>query len=174
MGRTAFAFRPSFPCHHRGEARVLEFLREHFAAERVRPSVRFRWCRSPRTRQTLEFDAVLDRPRIAIEVDGPGHFKFVPGWLPHELRRSRDLYKTCRLLEEGYSIVRIAESDVCGNAGFPWGKLLSEAIRERRDAAFIASDERYERHARDLASEMEAWGGARAWRDGAIRYVDLD
>jgi very-short-patch-repair endonuclease len=72
----------------------------------------FRWLRNPRTGANLYLDIYIPALKIAIEYDGPTHFRVCKNWgmtestLRDQKQRDRDKDRLC--LEHGIRVVRFS------------------------------------------------------------------
>lgn len=112
-------------CKYKTEAKLLEFLGEHFED----PVHQFKtsWCRSPETDRKLPFDFCVSK--TIIELDGVQHYKQVSNWKSPEVQQKNDRYKEECATKNGYSVLRILQEDVW-NDRIDWRKLLLEHVKD--------------------------------------------
>ena len=79
------------------------------------------WCKQKRC---LPFDFVIEEKKKIIEFDGPQHFVQIANWKSPELQHQQDLFKTKCANENGYSVIRILQTDVV-NEVLDFDKLVS-------------------------------------------------
>ena len=60
-------------------------------------------------------DFILPLHNIAIEIDGPQHFRQICNWLPSDIQRNRDVYKMKLMAEKGYRCIRILQEEILNN-----------------------------------------------------------
>ena len=48
-------------------------------------------------------------------MDGPQHFTQVANWRPPELQQQQDLFKTKCAVENGYTVIRVLQTDVAND-----------------------------------------------------------
>lgn len=70
------------------------------------------WCKNENTLCYLPFDFALEEHKIIIELDGKQHFKQVKNWVSPEETQNRDKYKMKKANENGFSVIRILQTDV--------------------------------------------------------------
>jgi very-short-patch-repair endonuclease len=76
----------------------------------------------------LPYDFILE-DKIIIELDGPQHFKQVSNWQPPEETHLNDLYKMKCAKDNGYSIIRLLQTDVFYDT-YDWLTKLRENIEK--------------------------------------------
>jgi very-short-patch-repair endonuclease len=94
------------------------------------PSIRFQfteeWCKKI---NKLPFDFCIPGHKIIIELDGRQHFEQVGIWKTPEEQQERDRYKEKCANDNGYSIIRLLQTDVM-NDTFDWLTKLQNAIQK--------------------------------------------
>ena len=76
----------------------------------------FEWCRGPESNRKLRFDFVIESLKIIIELDGLQHFEKVTQWKSSEKDvRKRDIYKMKNAIDNGYTVIRLLQTDVWNN-----------------------------------------------------------
>jgi len=73
------------------------------------------WCVRESTGKELRFDFLLKEFNIIIELDGGQHFKQVRNWLSPEQQIRIDVYKMQQANKNGYTVIRLLQSDVYRN-----------------------------------------------------------
>ena len=104
----------------------MEWLKSEF--NQVETQFKQEWCKN---RTYLPFDFCLKDLKIIIELDGAQHFTQVSNWRTPEDQQERDLYKQNCALEQGYSIVRILQTDVYADI-YDWRSELRTTITNLR------------------------------------------
>jgi very-short-patch-repair endonuclease len=79
----------------------------------VKRQFKAEWCKQKRC---LPFDFVIEEKKKIIELDGPQHFVQVANWKSPELQHEQDLFKTKCANENGYSVIRVLQTDVVNEA----------------------------------------------------------
>jgi very-short-patch-repair endonuclease len=74
----------------------------------------------------LPYDFVLSEDKIIIELDGLQHFEQVSNWQSPEETHLNDVYKMKCANENGYSVIRLLQTDVFYDT-YDW---LNELRRE--------------------------------------------
>lgn len=122
-------------CIYYGEEVVCEWLRVH--GFQYKREFSFEGTRK-------RFDIVLLKKNILIEVDGNQHFKGNRKFGSSAIQREKDIHKMNIAMENGYTLIRIKQSDILDRSVFPWGDILGKTIEALEGTtntiAFIASD----------------------------------
>jgi very-short-patch-repair endonuclease len=84
------------------------------------------WCKK---KTYLPFDFVLENDKIIIELDGPQHFEQISNWSTPEDTHLNDVYKMKCAKDNGYSIIRLLQSDVLYDR-YDWLTELRENIEK--------------------------------------------
>jgi hypothetical protein len=84
------------------------------------------WCRST---FKLPYDFCIEEYKLIIELDGISHFKQVSNWPSPQKTHQRDLHKLKCANENGYSMIRILQSDVWFDK-FDWLNELIQSIEK--------------------------------------------
>jgi very-short-patch-repair endonuclease len=58
---------------------------------------------------------MIEEHKKIIELDGPQHFTQVANWRAPELQQQQDLFKTKCANENGYSVIRVLQTDVAND-----------------------------------------------------------
>ena len=112
-------------CKNKSELKLFDWmLAMHMD---VRHNVNFDWCKSNKCRY-LPIDFVIENLKLIIELDGRGHMEQVGNWQSPEKQQENDIYKMTKALGNGYSCIRILQTDVWYNRN-DWENKLKEAIK---------------------------------------------
>jgi very-short-patch-repair endonuclease len=87
------------------------------------------WCKNPNTNSYLPFDFVLKEQKIIIELDGPQHFVQIMNWKSPEEQFENDQYKEKCANDNGYSVIRILQTDVLYDT-YDWLTELKKSIEQ--------------------------------------------
>jgi very-short-patch-repair endonuclease len=86
----------------------------------------FNWCRNETTNKHMPFDFYLESSKLLIELDGRQHFEKVANWGTIEETQRRDSLKNKKVLENGFTLIRILQEDIW-NDTYDWkGELRNE------------------------------------------------
>jgi len=124
-------------CVNKTEGKLFEWLQTNFT--NIERQKKFEWCHSKRS---LPFDFFLPEFNILIELDGNQHFEQTSNWQSPEKTKEIDDYKTKLVLENGYSIIRILQTDVWNNSN-EWEKKLLDNIKKYKDPIQINIGNKY-------------------------------
>jgi very-short-patch-repair endonuclease len=97
-------------CINKTEYKLFELLKARYPT--VQRQFKAEWCKQKRC---LPFDFVIEEHKIIIEMDGPQHFTQVANWRPPELQQQQDLFKTKCAVENGYTVIRVLQTDVAND-----------------------------------------------------------
>jgi hypothetical protein len=104
------------------------------------------WCINPETDRPHRFDFRLELYKIINELDGNQHFEDIDHWDSKvEKVVADDVYKMKRALENGYSIIRIYQTDVWFDRN-NWQENLLQVIKKYGQPTVIYIGNRYQRH----------------------------
>ena len=92
------------------------WLKEHYE---VVPEFKESWCVRESTGRALRFDFLIKEHNVILELDGGQHFKQVRNWLSPEKQIRIDVYKMQQANKNGYSVIRLLQSDVYKNS-YSW------------------------------------------------------
>lgn len=108
---------------------------------------RFDWCKNILTNRKPPYDFLLKDYNIIIEVDGVQHFEQVSNWRPPDDIQKRDVYKMKQAIENGYTLIRILQTDVFGNKN-DWKENIKKHlyIHDQPDIVFLSTNDEYEKH----------------------------
>ncbi len=87
-------------------SRLEKFILVGLRQEGYEPEFHVKWATEDRK---LHVDIVLRKPRVAIEVDGPAHFRAI--WGPEVLKKREDAdrRKDGLLLNQGFLVIRVRQ-----------------------------------------------------------------
>lgn len=132
---------------NRTEAKLFDVLSHYY---KLNCQFKTDWCKSESTGRQLPFDFVIAELCIIIELDGDQHFKQVMNWQSPEVNQQNDIYKTKQANSNGYSIIRILQTDVWNNKNGWLDKLIAAIERIRGDSIvqnmYIASSNVYDKY----------------------------
>lgn len=119
----------------------------------VKIQSKYDWCMGTKNRH-YPFDFVIENINVIIELDGNQHFRDVAIFKNNfNKQRECDVYKMIKANENGYSVIRLLQTDVYGNKN-NWEKLLYEAINKVQNGIvtnqYIAKTDMYKQHIEDL------------------------
>ena len=120
-------------CNNKTESKFYKIIKEMF------PSILYQfkeeWCKN---KTYLPFDFCIPEYKIIIELDGPQHFKQIMNWKSPEEQQETDLYKEKCANNNGYSTIRIVQSDIFDDT-YDWLKELCSSIEEIKNGDEIAN-----------------------------------
>ena len=120
-------------CNNKTETKLYKFLKDLF------PSIIFQfrvdWCKNI---TYLPFDFCIPEYKIIIELDGPQHFQQISNWKSPQEQEKSDKFKETCANENGFSTIRILQSDVF-NDKYDWGKELCGSIEELKKGDEISN-----------------------------------
>lgn len=96
-------------CVNKTESKLFNLLKNHFPD--IQENLSFDWCINQETNYYLYFD-FLPLPKKIVELDGDQHFRQISNWGNFEKCRKLDIYKMKCALDNGYSVIRILQTDV--------------------------------------------------------------
>ena len=114
-------------CKHKTEHKLFDEMIIYYPT--LLKQCRFEWCKNLETNRFLPFDLIIPEYKIIIELDGIQHFKQVSNWNSPEDTHLRDIYKMKCSNDNGYSMIRILQDDVCFNK-FKWLEELKTSIEK--------------------------------------------
>jgi len=97
-------------CINKTEYKLFEILKARYP--NVQRQFKAEWCKQKRC---LPFDFVIEDHKIIIEMDGPQHFTQVANWRAPELQQQQDLFKSKCAAENGYTVIRVLQTDVAND-----------------------------------------------------------
>ena len=97
-------------CVNKTEYKLFEILKTRYP--NVQRQFKAEWCKQKRC---LPFDFVIEEHKKIIELDGPQHFTQVANWRAPELQQEQDLFKTKCANDNGYSVIRVLQTDVAND-----------------------------------------------------------
>jgi len=111
-------------CRYKTEDKLFKILVEKYPS--LKSQYKVDWCKDIKH---LPFDFVIEDRKIIIEQDGVQHWKQVAKWKTPEHTKQRDLYKMKCANENGFSIIRILQHDVCKDK-YDWLTELNYSIEK--------------------------------------------
>jgi very-short-patch-repair endonuclease len=110
----------------------------------VKRQYKVEWCKN---KLCLPFDFVIEELNIIIELDGEQHFKQISNWTSPEIQIEKDKYKLKCANENGFSVIRILQSDV-SNDKFDWLEEIKLSIikiinERKKQNLFICKNNEY-------------------------------
>jgi very-short-patch-repair endonuclease len=120
-------------CRYKTEFKVYDKLKPIYQS--IIRDFKQDWCKKI---NHLPFDFCITENKIIIELDGPQHFIQIPCWKPLDLVQENDKYKEECANNNGYSIIRLLQTDVL-NDTYDWLKELCEEIEELKNGHEIAN-----------------------------------
>lgn len=99
-------------CINKTQQKLLLWLIKYYE---VVPEFKQAWCVRKSTGRALRFDFLIKELNIIIELDGGQHFKQVHNWLSPEQQIRIDAYKMQQANKNGYTVIRLLQSDVYRN-----------------------------------------------------------
>lgn len=141
-------------CKNKSEAKVLTYLRKEYP--RCKTQLRYKWCRFSKTNSIMPFDFGLEEEKILIELDGIQHFEQVSNWDSPENVQAKDVEKTVKAVEAGYSVIHLFQPEVWSDA-YDWKGVLKEKVEglkarkeEKARCVFISQRDVYGEHIKGL------------------------
>lgn len=131
-------------CNQSTENVLYKYLSDKFKVEN---EVKFDWCKNE-INDYMSFDFLIEDLKIIIELDGIQHFEECNfGLNPNDVM-SKDVYKMCQAIKNGYSILRISQRDISAKRIDLNEDLLPNIITcNKPRIIFISSNENlYKRH----------------------------
>lgn len=129
-------------CVNKTEQKLYDALLPHYP--QLNPQYKVEWCKN---KTYLPYDFVLALDKIIIELDGLQHFEQVSNWQSPEDTHLNDVYKMKCANENGYSVIRLLQTDVFYDT-YDWLKELSENIEkikleQRVQNVYMCKDNEY-------------------------------
>lgn len=100
------------------------FVELQYIYPNIQREGKFEWCKN---KKHLPFDFVLPDEKIIIELDGEQHFIQVNNWTPFQETQQRDRLKMKAANTNGYSVLRLLQTDVYGNK-YDWKNELRSNV----------------------------------------------
>ena len=94
-------------CRYKTEYKLFETLKIYYPT--IIMQFKQDWCKKI---NYLPFDLYIQEYKVIIELDGPHHFTNISCWDPLEKVQENDKYKQDCANKNGYSIIRIIQTDV--------------------------------------------------------------
>ena len=94
---------------------------------------------------------------LIIELDGQQHFHNVSNWCDVEARQKCDVYKMQKAILNGYSIIRLLQSDVWNDKN-NWEEKLSQVIKKYNVVTCIYLDNcaEYDQHKKLMQGDSDS------------------
>ena len=129
-------------CVNKTEQKLYDALISHYP--QLKPQFKVDWCMNIKH---LPFDFVLAEDNIIIELDGIQHFEQVSNWQAPEETHLNDVYKMKCANENGYSVIRLLQTDVFYDT-YDWLTELRENIEkikleQRVQIMYMCKDNEY-------------------------------
>jgi very-short-patch-repair endonuclease len=126
-------------CINKTEKKLHDWLKKEF--NNIVHQKKYDWCKN---KYKLPYDFVLEYNSIIIELDGPQHFVQISNWANPNETHKRDLFKMKMANNNGYSVIRILQTDVWGDT-IDWKKILKEYIDSNKgiNNLFICNGNEY-------------------------------
>jgi very-short-patch-repair endonuclease len=106
------------------ETKLYDYLKITYNNSVIEKQKKVDWCRN---KQFLPFDFCLEQYKVIVEIDGNQHFKQISSWRSPEETQKVDKFKMIQARDNGYSIIRILQTDVWSDKN-NWKENLHEAI----------------------------------------------
>jgi very-short-patch-repair endonuclease len=113
-------------CINKTEQKLYDALIQHYP--QLTTQFKVEWCKN---KKCLPFDFVIEDYKIIIELDGPQHFRDISNWKSYEDTHLNDVYKMKCANENGYSIIRLLQTDVFYDE-YEWLSELKQNIEKIR------------------------------------------
>ena len=129
-------------CVNKTEQKLYDILIQHYL--QLKQQFKVEWCKN---KTYLPFDFVLEEYKIIIELDGIQHFEQVSNWASPEETHLNDVYKMKCANENGYSVIRLLQTDVFYDT-YDWLMELRENIEkiileQRVQNVYMCKDNEY-------------------------------
>jgi len=129
-------------CVNKTEQKLYEELIHYYS--QLKQQFKVEWCKN---KTYLPFDFVLEEYKIIIELDGTQHFEQVSNWTSPEETHLNDVYKMKCANENGYSVIRLLQTDVFYDT-YDWLTELRENIEkiileQRLQKLYMCKDNEY-------------------------------
>ena len=98
-------------CHNKTEGILNNILKKNFNYE-IKNNLGFDWCKKIKK---LRYDFIIEDLKCIIELDGIQHFKQVSNWKDPENQLKNDIFKNEKAMENGYTMIRVLQTDVFDN-----------------------------------------------------------
>jgi len=140
-------------CKNKSEKKVLTYLRKEYP--HCKTQLRYKWAKFSKTNNIMPFDFGLEEEKILIELDGIQHFEQVSNWGSPEEIREKDVEKTVKAVEAGYSVIHLFQPEVWKDT-YQWEGVLKEqveALKEKKETprcVFVSRREVYGGHIQGL------------------------
>jgi len=130
-------------CVNKTEQKLYDVLLQHYPL--LKQQFKVEWCKN---KTYLPYDFVLTEDKIIIELDGLQHFEQVSNWSSPEETHKNDVYKMKCATENGYSVIRLLQTDVFYDT-YDWLAELKESIEKIKlehllQNVYICADNEYD------------------------------
>jgi hypothetical protein len=133
-------------CKNKTEKMFFKWLTNNYTYQ-IKHQPKYEWCKNNDTYKYLPFDFCIEELKLIIEVDGEQHFKQVSNWKSPEKTFERDKYKSIQAIKQGYSILRIYQTDIYLNKN-NWKSNTKKAIKkyDKPEINCIGCDKKYDKY----------------------------
>jgi len=130
-------------CINKTEQKLYDALITHYS--QLKSQFKMDWCMNVKH---LPYDFVLEEDKIIIELDGIQHFEQVSNWQSPEETHLNDVYKIKCANDNGYSVIRLLQTDVFYDT-YDWLTELRDniekiKIEQRSQNVYMCKDNEYE------------------------------
>lgn len=126
-------------CKKKTEVKLLEWLKILEYDISYQPE--YEWCKMI---NRLPYDFAIEKLKIIIELDGKQHFEKVDKWQDPKITQKRDLFKMKQAVLNGYTVIRLLQTDVWKDK-YDWKKKLSKYIHkyDEPECIFLSKGDEY-------------------------------
>jgi very-short-patch-repair endonuclease len=101
-------------CINKTEFKFYDKMKDEYPT--IKRQYKVEWCKN---KLYLPYDFVIEELKIIIEIDGIQHFKQVSNWKSPEIQIERDQFKMKCANENGFSVIRLIQTDILRDT-FNW------------------------------------------------------
>ena len=133
-------------CKFKTEKKLFLWLQKNYNEYIIQKEKIFTWCFYKDSNRFPRFDFFIKELKIIIELDGLQHFSQVLNWDSPETTQKNDIYKIKKVIDKGYTIIRLLQTDVFHDRN-DWKKKLKKYIMKeykKPTCVFICTDGKYE------------------------------
>jgi hypothetical protein len=112
-------------CKNKTELILLKWLSNIYSMIQIH--IKFDWCIFQESDRKGEFDFIIEEKKIIVELDGDQHFRQVSNWQSVDSIQKRDFFKMKCANTNGYTVIRILQTDVFNNLN-NWENNLKESL----------------------------------------------
>jgi len=127
--------------NNKTETKLFEYLTLNYD-QKIEMQKKFDWCKNKRF---LPFDICIEDLKLLIELDGPQHFEQISNWMNPILTTHNDKYKMKCANENGYSVIRLLQTDVWTDNN-DWKNNLKKSIKKYDTPTNIFFGDCYDNH----------------------------